>query len=115
MHRACLANPVASIHSLQIHLRILEGKTKVYCIRTIMSNGMYIQQITGRTATYFLIRLFSIYGYYGQWIIRENYPVAVIEDTGISRSKVDAKSTSPRAQEEDIHTAIQVIEFCYQP
>jgi len=46
---------------------------------------------------------------------KKNYPVTVIEDTGISSSKVDAKATSPCAQEEDIHTAIQVIEFCYLP
>lgn len=54
-------------------------------------------------------------GHYVPWIIQENYPVTVVEDTGISRSKVDAKSTSPCAQEEDTQTAIQVIEFCYLP
>ena len=43
----------------------------------------------------------------------ENYPVTVIQDTGISRCKIDTKPASTCAQNEDIHTAVQVIKLIY--
>lgn len=46
-------------------------------------------------------------------VLTENYPVTVIKDTCISRSKVDTKSASPCAQNKDIQTAIQIIKLCY--
>lgn len=84
MYWLCLANPVASIHCLQIHLRILYSRNrKLVAVKTLI----HFSAAQFKTSD-------------------KDYPVTVVQDACIGSSKINTEPTCPSTEKKNASIAV---------